>query len=329
VQLLRLATTVALLSAVSSAWAQTKTNDFGESADNGKGPKLGEEHVERWRIGVIVTAGDGPATNVTGFFQLPVDWPEQQAKVVEEDFSPFAQDKTYRMVDTVKELAFTMPQVPAGQEAKMVITYEITRFAQSPPDDTKLLKKLPPKKLPKDIRRYLGPSPRIESQNGKIKALAKKLAKENEGKTDWERVEAIFQWVREHVKPEEGVKLPGALQAMNNETSDHEGFTSLFIAICRASDVPARTVWVPKTSYPEFYLTDDEGEGHWYPCWLADPFMFGSTAGVLPIWQKGDNFHPADAPREQVRYLASRVSASGNVKPQVRFVRELVSGAGQ
>jgi len=325
---MRLAMFVALLSAAGPAWGQSKGNDFGESSDNGKGPKLGQAQVELWKIGVIVQAGSGPCTDVNGYFQAPVDWPEQKVKIIEEDFTPFAQDKTYRMNDTVRELAFTMPQLPAGQEAKLVITYEITRFVQSPPDDTKLLKRLEAKKLPKDIRRYLGPSPRIESQSGKIKALAKKLAKENADKTDWERVEAIFQHVREQVKPEEGPKLPGALQALRDKTSDHEGFTSLFVALCRASDVPARTVWIPKSSYPEFYLTDDDGEGHWYPCWLAEPFMFGGTPVGLPIWQKGDNFHPVDNPREQVRYLASKVSAKGT-EPTVRFVREQIGGAGQ
>jgi len=328
VQRMRLATIVAILSITSPVWAQSKTNDFGEQTGNGKGPQLGAEHVERWRIGVIVTASDGPCTNVAGFFQLPVDWPEQQVKVVEEDFSPFTQEKSDRMVDTVKELAFTMPQVPAGQEARMVITFEITRYSQSPPEDVKSLKKLETKKLPKEIRHYLGASPRIESKSGKIKALAKKLAKENEGKTDWEKVEAIFQWVREHVKHEEGPKLPGALQALRDEASDHEGLTSLFVALCRASDVPARTVWIPKTSYPEFYLADADGEGHWFPCWLAEPFTFGGVEGKSPIWQKGDNFHPADSPREAVRYLPSKVGASG-VKPQVKFVRELVTLAGQ
>lgn len=325
-QRMRLATIVAILSIASPVWAQAKKNDFGVQTDNGKGAQLGEEHVERWRVGVIVTAGAGPCTNVAGYFQLPVDWPEQQVKVVEEDFSPFTQEKGYRMVDTVKELAFTMPQVPAGQESRIVLTLEVRRSSQSPPEDTKSLKRLDSKKLPKDIRRYLGPSPRIESNSGKIKALAKKLAKENEDKTDWEKVEAIFQWVREHVKHEEGPKQPGALQALREEASDHEGLTSLFVALCRASEVPARTVWIPKSSYPEFYLADEDGEGHWFPCWLAEPFTFGGVEGKSPIWQKGDNFRPAGS-RETVRYLASKVSAGG-VKPQVKFVRELATAVG-
>jgi hypothetical protein len=329
VQFLQLATfVIAILATPGLVLAQAKQNKFGAEADNHKGPKLGQAAVERWRVGVIVNAVSGVATNISGCVQLPVEWPEQQVKVLEEDFTPFASEASYRNVETVKELVVAMPQVPGGQEARMLITLEITRFAQLPPDDTSILMKLDSKKLPKDIRRYLGPSPRIESQGGKIKVLAKKIAKEAEGKTEWEKIEAIFNWVRENVKHEAGARQPGALQALRDKTSDHEGLTSLFVALCRASDVPARTVWIPKSSYPEFYLTDDEGEGHWYPCRLMEPFLFGGTSDVGPIWQKGDNFRSPDAPREPVRYLESKLSASTN-KPQVTFIRELVSGAAQ
>ncbi len=322
-RILRLATMVACLSMLSVAWAQPKPNEFGAETANNKGPKLGAPQTERWRVGVIVSAEAGTASDIVGDVQLPVDWPEQQVKVVEEDFSAFSRNLDYRMVDTVKEFVLTMPQVPAGQEAKTVLIFEITRYPQSPPEDTSILKKAESRKLPKDIRRYLGPSPRIESQNGKIKALAKKLMKEADGKTVWEKIQAIFQWVRENVNPEDGVKLPGAMQAMKDKASDHEGFASLFIALCRAAEIPARTVWIPESSYPEFYLVDDEGEGHWFPCQLTSADGFGAMPDALPIWQKGDNFRSPEDPREPVRYLPSHLTARG-AKPKVTFVREQV-----
>ena len=325
VPVLRLATIAATFSLLGVAWAQPKPNEFGAEDANKNGPKLGAPHVERWRVGVVVTAAGGDCIDVAGDVQLPVDWPEQQVKVVEEDFSAFARNASYRMVDTVKELLITMPQIPGGQESRALITFEITRYPQSPPEGTSVLQKAETRKLPKDIRRYLGPSPRIESQNGKIKALAKKIVKEAEGKSDWEKVEAIFNWVRENVKHEDGAKLPGAVQALRDKSSDHEGVTSLFIALCRAAEFPARTVWVPKSSYPEFYLTAAEGHGLWFPCRLADPPSFGAMPDTLPIWQKGDNFRSPDE-REPVRYLRSHLSAKGG-EPKVKFVRELITAA--
>ncbi len=173
-QILRFATIVAILSLPGIALGEPGKNDFGVTTTNGKGPKLGAPQTERWRVGVVVAAGAGVVSNVVSDVQLPVEWPEQQVKVVEEDITPFARSLDYRMVDTVKEFVLTIPQVPAGQEAKALITFEITRYPMSPPDDVTILKKPESRKLPKYLRRYLGPSPRIESQSGKIKAAGQK-----------------------------------------------------------------------------------------------------------------------------------------------------------
>ncbi len=154
-QILRFATIVAILSLPGIALGEPGKNDFGVSTANGKGPKLGAPQTERWRVGVTVVAGAGVVTNVVSDIQLPVEWPEQQVKVVEEDITPFARSLDYRMVDTVKEFVLNVPQVPAGQEAKALITFEITRYPMSPPDDVTVLKKPEARKLPKDLRQYL------------------------------------------------------------------------------------------------------------------------------------------------------------------------------
>ena len=49
-------------------------------------------------------------------------------------------------------------------------------------------------------------------------------------------------------------------------------------------------VWVPGHCYPEFYLEDAEGRGHWIPCQAAGTRAFGSMPEHRPILQKGDNF---------------------------------------
>ena len=54
-QLMRLATLVAIFSAAGPLWAQNKSNDFGEETDNGKGPKLGNAQV----IDPKLVAADG------------------------------------------------------------------------------------------------------------------------------------------------------------------------------------------------------------------------------------------------------------------------------
>jgi hypothetical protein len=286
------------------------------------GPKLGgQPSVERWEIGVELVAENGPCRGIASTIALPVDWPEQQVRIVDEDLSPFIVDVDYRMVDTVKQMVIDLPALQPGQSARAVLTVEITRRDQSPPDDPTGLLKLSVKKLPKDVRGYLGPSPGIESQSGKFKSLAKKLLADAPEQSDWQKVETLFDWVRTNVEQTEKQSRPGALQALKDKQSNHEGLCYLFIALCRASEVPARTVWLPKYCYPEFYLTDAEGNGYWFPCQVAGTRQFGGINERRPIWQKGDNFKTPERPREAVRYLQPELTGKGG-NPTVTFIRQ-------
>lgn len=293
---------------------------FGEQPN--KGPKLApDEVVERWQIGVSVKAAEGTCGGLEGTVALPGDWPEQEAKIVSEDFSPFITRIDYRTVDNVKQLMIEVPELPGGEEAHALITYDISRHALLPPEDTTALIKANSKKLPKNMRHYLGPSPGIEMQHAKIKALAKRLAKDSADQSDWQKIEALFDWVRDNVKQIDQQKQPGAMQAMKDKQSNHEGLCFLFIALCRASDVPARTVWVPKYCYPEFYLQDADGNGYWFPCQIAGTRSFGGINESRPIWQKGDNFRLPEAPRETLRYIPPKLTGKGG-NPQIEFVRK-------
>lgn len=287
------------------------------------GPKLGEQtSLERWEIGVEVVAESGPCRGIVSTIALPVDWPEQQVTILKEDLSPLIADVDYRMVDTVKQMVINLPALQAGQQARAVLTVEIIRRDQSPPDDTSGLVKLPVKKLPKDVRGYLGASPGIESNSGKFKALAKKLLADSPDQSDWQKVETLFDWVRANVEQIDQQSRPGALQAFKDKRSNHEGLCSLFIALCRASEVPARTVWLPKYCYPEFYLSDDEGNGYWFACQVAGARQFGGINERRPIWQKGDNFRTPERPREPVRYLPPELTGKGG-DPKVTFIRQV------
>jgi hypothetical protein len=305
----------------SPATAQVFTDD-----DFGNGPKPGNEKtVERWKIGLVVTAKSGPCAGLTGSVALPGDWLEQEVKVVDEDFSALATKIGYREVDNVRQMVINIPQLPAGEEAAVLVTYEITRQALLAPDDPSKLVKADPKKLPKDIRPYLGPSPGIESQHGKIKALAKRiLAEKSASSNDWQKVEALFDWVRNNIENRDKQPKPGAMQTLRDKASNHEGLCWLFIALCRASEIPARTVWVPKYCYPEFYLQDEEGAGYWFPCRVAGTREFGGIDEHRPIWQKGDNFRTPERPRAAVPYIPPELSGKGG-EPFVNFVREIVT----
>ena len=52
---------------------------------------------------------------------------------------------------------------------------------------------------------------------------------------------------------------------------------------------------MPGHCYPEFYLCDEHGQGHWFPCQASGTEAFGGIPQHDPILQKGDSFRMAAA----------------------------------
>jgi transglutaminase-like putative cysteine protease len=310
---------VACLGGIAPAFAQ-----FKEGTPDGQ--KTGDTKVTRWRAGMIIKAVGGPCEKMFGYAPVPTDWPEQQVTTVSEEISSEARVK-YEVVDGgVKIMRVEIAKLAANEEAKAIITVDIRRSEIVAPDDTDIYVLPDPKKLPPEIRPYLLPSPKIESRDPKIRDLAKTVGADKE--KAWEKVETIYDFVREKVQYVNG-PLKGALAALKDGTGDCEEITSLFIAICRAADIPARSVWVPRHCYPEFYLEDDKGQGHWFPCQSAGARQFGGINETRPILQKGDNFRPPKGnSKERQRYMAEYLigkPSPGGGKPQVSWVRDTVA----
>jgi transglutaminase-like putative cysteine protease len=297
---------------------------FKEDAER-KGSTLGRETTERIRVGVIVKASGGDVFRLVTTAPVPTDWPEQRVRIVDEDISPSVKSLTYRTIaggGGVKQMVVEIPQLPAGQEARALVTFEVTRSALVKPADTSIYRI--PKKLDRQMAINTGPSPYIESRHPKIIAAAKEAVADKE--SPWEKVEAIYDWVRDHVVYEH-CALKGAARALHDKSGDVDELASLFVAMCRVHKIPARTVFVVGHCHAEFYLEDDEGQGHWFPCEPATARSFGAIDDPQPILQKGDNFKNPQNPKERQRFVSEYVTAAGREgKPEVRFVRELIAG---
>jgi hypothetical protein len=314
-----LAVAAVWLSIVTPAWAQFKQGDPG-------GAKAGKSQTSEWRVGMTITASGGVCRGGNGYMSVPMDWPEQQVTVVKEEVSPEIRIRYTTIEGGVKIMNFRIGQIPAGQEAKAIVTFEIRRSAILPPDDTDIYVLPDPKKAPREIRMYLVPSPKIESRDPKIRELAKTIGEDKE--KAWDKVEAIYDWVRSKVKYKvKSGKARSALIVLKDGNGDCEEFSSLFVAICRAADIPARIVWVPSHVYPEFYLLDDKGQGHWFPCQSAGSREFGGITDMRPIWQKGDNIRPPINPKKHEAYLDFDLSVSGSGAPVVKSFRTPVGSA--
>ena len=285
-------------------------------------PQTIKNEIHRWKVGMKVQAIGGPCQNLFGTVPVPTDWPGQVVRIVDEDVSPAVKSVRYRVLDGgVRQMMVRVPKLRAGQEAHALVTFEIEREQVAAPDNPADFSL--PKNLSRDARKFLSASPYIEVRHPDIRALAKEL--NDESLPAWQRVEVIYDHVRENVEYRNG-KLKGALAALRDGHGDCEELSSLFIALCRANKIPARTVWVPNHCYPEFYLADQNGEGRWFPCQAAGTRSFGTMPDLRPILQKGDNFKVPEK-KERQRYVAEFLTGAasrGGGRPEVRFVRDVL-----
>jgi transglutaminase superfamily protein len=292
------------------------------AADKEVPPDLGEETTTKWRFGVVVNARGGSVTGIQASLPVPTDWPEQTVKIVAEDKSPTVRKISYRVLDGgVKQMLVAIPRLRAGEEAKAVITMEIAKRAILEPSAKGEFSI--PAKPARELQKFLLPSPYIESRDPKFAQISPQiLIREQRA---WGQTEEIYKFVRDNVKYEFAEEIRPAIDALNDRKGDCEELSSIFIAICRASKIPARAVWVPGHCYPEFYLTDGEGRGHWFPCQAAgEAHEFGKMKEERPILQKGDNFK-VPGEKEPQRYVKHTLSATNaEVPPEVKFVLERV-----
>jgi hypothetical protein len=298
------------LCAVSQAAAQ-----FGVTRSAG-GPELGAERTQRWKVGLTVVA-QAPCLDVFGTVPVPTNWPEQDVKVVDEQISDSIRQVRYRDLEGgIRQMLVAVPQLAAGEKAEALVTFEVTRRAIGLPVDTNAYRL--PKKVPRDARKYLANSPLIDCRDRKTRDLAKEITADKEGA--WQKVEAIHNWVKENIKHNND-QPKGSDKTLREKHGHIEDLTGLFIALCRAEKIPARTVWVPDYCYAEFYLEDADGTGHWFPCELKEKTVFGTVSNDGMILQKGDSIEVPEK-KEPQRFIAEFVKGKG--RPQVSFMRQVV-----
>ncbi len=273
--------------------------------------------TERWQLGVTVRA-HGTMTGIVATLPVPMSWPEQDVKIVARQQSRQVRSVRFRELDkSVQQMSISIPRLAAGEEAQALITMEITKRDIVAPVSTDQLTL--PRKPRRDLVKYLKPSPYIDSKDPVIVRSAEQaIAGKERG---WEQAEAIYDWVRDKIEYRFDRKIKSARKALDDGYGDCEEMTSLFIAMCRAVGIPARAVWIPGHCYPEFYLEDEQGVGHWYPCQAAGSRFFGAMPEARPILQKGDNFRVPGSRKPQ-RYVQETLAAkNAAAPPEVTFIR--------
>jgi hypothetical protein len=270
---------------------------------------------------------------------VPLNCPEQQVTIIDEEFSPEVGEVTYRSLPggEVNQMLISVPFLARGATARAVVTAEVATRPILPPDDTDELKI--PKRVPPKIRIFTNGSPYIEVKHQRIRALGKEVMKDlDESASDWEKVEAIYDYVLDNIEYVEGPDK-GAIDTLRDGQADCQGRSAVFIALCRANKIPARMVWIDGHVYPEFYMEHSDADtangtskrnkndiaGSWYPCESAGMRAFGEMPLARTILQKGDNFRVPERKKERLRYASDYMiglPVNGGGQPKVKFIRE-------
>lgn len=303
-------------------------NDSSSDADTNQESlarvKYDNARTQRWRIGLKLDTNGTTCNDILATFPVPMDWPEQAVKVVSQSIDGAVNRwDTRELPGGARQVVLTIPKAIRGSDPEVMFEIDVTRSRIVGPEKVDDL--VIPSKVASDMKIYLGNSPYIDATDARIRNAVKEF-QTGEYANDWARVEAIYDWVREKVEYVEG-DIKSASQALRDGKGDCEELTSLFVAMCRSCRIPARMVWIPDHCYPEFYLQDAGGTGHWFPCQAAGTRQFGSMDEYRPVLQKGDRFKVPEK-RQVVRYVAEffRCLPEGKRDPNPIFVREAIDG---
>ncbi|MEM8864668.1 MAG: transglutaminase domain-containing protein [Planctomycetota bacterium] len=309
-----------------AAWCPQAWSQLLDADAAGEASRYDEPVVGLFRVGAEITASRGPVKDIQAMVAVPFECDEQQVRIVEEDFTASVEGVAYRDLQAgARQMLISVPYLGRGEQARAIVTFEVTTKPILPPSDEAAAELTIPRRLPRDLRRFTSVSPYIEAKNRKIRSLARDIQKEApQDASDWQKIELFYDYMLDNIKYVEGPDT-SAVTTLKEGSADCHGRSALFVALCRASDVPARIVWVNGHCYAEFYLEDAEGQGQWYPIESAGSRAFGEMPLGRVILQKGDNFRLPERPKDRLRYATDFLTGlplKGSGKPRVKYIRE-------
>ena len=264
--------------------------------------------------------GIGEASGLTITTTGPVEYPEQ--KIDDVELKPSGcEAKLRKLSEGAGQLLLSAPAIERGQVVSAVAEYRLTLFKQYQAYDRE---RFPVKQqVPVEIRKsYLQDSPGIQTRSKPLRELTAELtAKLPTLKHPWDLAQAFADWVPANIRPQIG-DYTSVTAALEDRRGDCEEMAGIFVALCRATGIPARLVWVPNHTWAEFYLVDHDGAGHWVPAHTACYSWFGFNGAHELVLQKGDRILVPER-RKLLRLLPDWTQFSG-AAPRVSYTAELV-----
>lgn len=265
----------------------------------------------------IELKGRGDAQGIQATTPVPVPLPEQRIdRAAIENTGCLANFR--RLAAEAGQLKLDAPSIVKGQTVRAVATMRLTlRKSYHGFEKDQFGQQQPP--LPKQLASlYLRDSPGIQTRAPEVRDLADRVA--GRMAHPWDVAQAYYTWVWENIRPQIG-RYTSVIEAIDNRVGDCEERAAVFTALCRASGIAARLVWVPNHNWAEFFLTDESGQGHWIPAHTAAYSWFGWTGVHELVLQKGDRIRIPEK-RQPQRLMEDWLRWSG-ARPQARWFAEL------
>jgi hypothetical protein len=120
--------------------------------------ELTDPRTYRLKVVIRVTSpAEGDSQNVVVVAPIPMDWPEQQIRLLEEKYSEGGKIEYHVKPGQCKTFRYTIPEIEAGKSASVELLYEITRWRMefaADPEELAL-----PQGLPAEVRdQFVGSS---------------------------------------------------------------------------------------------------------------------------------------------------------------------------
>jgi transglutaminase-like putative cysteine protease len=267
-------------------------------------------------IGIKLEGPPGGASAVKATTPVPLELPEQQIDDVSIETMGCAAE-IRRLAPEAGQLFLAAGGIGPGQTIVARARYKLTLLKQyhgyekeqfvETPQVTKEFKKL-----------YLYDSPGIQTRQKPVRELAKKLT--GQIPHAWDKARVYYEWVWENISRRRG-KYTSVIAALRDREGDCEEKAAVFVALCRASEIPARLVWVPNHNWAEIFLTDEKKKGVWIPIHTSAFSWFGWTGVHKLVLQKGDNISVPESSKPQ-RLLLDWMQQVGP-RPEVHYFAEL------
>lgn len=281
----------------------------------------------RYRVGVVIKSGKNPIADVLANIPIPQSWPEQEVQMFKDEVPGNFEVQEIEQLEGLQRMILHGRSIEAKQKVVALVTYTVTTRRIDLPPDTSIFRLPDPKA--KELKGFLMTSTGINFRNKKLRKQAETLV--SGASTDWDKVKAIYDWVRANVNllPEnENARQLGAQAAFIKRQGYNEDVVGLFIAMCRSAKIPARMVFADGVTDAEFMLDDAVGNHHWFPCDVAGLEAFGKTVEPKLILQKGDSIKvPGEKGRRKYVPETGKCTGYKNapVKPQMIWVRGEIS----